>query len=149
SIDEQGKLTPALRAAVGGHPYPMRLAGEVAYRLSAPQEQVPLAALAGQRVTAAAGIGNPQRFFAMLRAAGLAVAELPLPDHHDFLDRPFDAVDADIILITEKDAVKCALIENLNRDPRLWVVPVSAQLDARLADEIVQLLEKCRGRSTA
>ena len=91
-------------------------------------------------------IGNPARFFGMLRAAGLQVGELALPDHHDFLDRPFDAVDADVILITEKDAVKCALIEHLKHDPRLWVVPVSAQLDAALAEQIV---EKCRGRSTA
>lgn len=98
------------------------------------------------RIVAAAGIGNPQRFFAMLRSAGLSFGELPLPDHHDFLDRPFDAVDADIILITEKDAVKCAQIEYLKHDPRLWVVPVTATIDAALAQQIV---EKCRGCSTA
>ncbi len=140
------ELTPQLRASVGGMPFQMRLGGELAYRLAAPDEQVALAALAGRRIVAAAGIGNPQRFFGMLRAAGLQPGELPLPDHHDFLDRPFDAVDADVILITEKDAVKCAHIENLKHDPRLWVVPVSAQLDAALAEQIV---EKCRGRSTA
>ena len=82
----------------------------------------------------------------MLRAAGLTVQELPLPDHHDFRDRPFDHVDADVILITEKDAVKCRQLDNLKDDPRLWVVPVTAQLDAALAEQIV---EKCRGRSTA
>ncbi|UUZ57105.1 tetraacyldisaccharide 4'-kinase [Massilia sp. H-1] len=69
-------------------------------------------------------IGNPGRFFALLRAAGLAPAELALPDHHDFLDQPFAQLDADIILITEKDAVKCGQIEQLRNDPRLWVVPV-------------------------
>ncbi|MBQ5948606.1 tetraacyldisaccharide 4'-kinase, partial [Massilia sp. ST3] len=92
------------------------------------------------------GIGNPGRFFAMLRGHGLDFAELPLPDHHDFLDRPFDGLDADVILITEKDAVKCRQLDNLKDDPRLWVVPVTAQLDAALAEQIV---EKCRGRSTA
>jgi len=55
-------------------------------------------------------------------------------------------VDADVILITEKDAVKCGQLENLKHDPRLWVVPVSARIDAALAQQIV---EKCRGRSTA
>jgi tetraacyldisaccharide 4'-kinase len=140
------ELTPALRGAVGGAPYQMRLGGDTAYRLAAPHEQLPLSALRGKTIAAAAGIGNPQRFFNMLRAAQLEVSELPLPDHHDFLDSPFDGVHADIILITEKDAVKCAQIENLKHDPRLWVVPVSAQLDARLAEHIV---EKCRGRSTA
>ncbi|UUZ51639.1 tetraacyldisaccharide 4'-kinase [Massilia sp. B-10] len=69
-----------------------------------------------------------------------------MPDHHDFLDQPFAQLDADIILITEKDAVKCGQIEQLRNDPRLWVVPVTATLDAALADLIV---EKCRGSSTA
>ena len=126
----------------------MQLAGECAERLSRRGEQVVLSALAwpGARIVAAAGIGHPERFFAMLKSRGLSFAELPLPDHHDFLDRPFAGLDADVILITEKDAVKCAQIENLKDDPRLWVVPVTARIDAALAQQIV---EKCRGCSTA
>ena len=139
-------LDAALREQVGGAPFRMQLAGEVAQSLADPSRLVPLASLAGRRIVAAAGIGNPGRFFTLLRAAGLDFAELPLPDHHDFLDQPFAALDADVILITEKDAVKCAQIENLKRDPRLWVVPVTAQLDAALAEQIV---EKCRGCSPA
>lgn len=131
---------------LSGPLFRMRLAGNFAEQLIDPRQRLPLAALKGRRLVAAAGIGNPGRFFATLRAAGLAFAELPLPDHHDFLDDPFAALDADIILITEKDAVKCGQIENLKRDPRLWVVPVAAQLDAALAEQIV---EKCRGCSTA
>jgi len=100
----------------------------------------------GLRIVAAAGIGNPARFFGMLKAAGLRIAELPLPDHHDFRDQPFAGLDADLILMTEKDAVKCAQIEELRDDPRLWVVPVTARIDRALADQIV---EKCRGRSIA
>jgi tetraacyldisaccharide 4'-kinase len=138
-------ISPALAASVGGTPFRMQLAGGHAVPLAGGPD-LPLAMFEGRRITAAAGIGNPGRFFAMLRAAGLEVAELPLPDHHDFLDRPFDTVDADIILITEKDAVKCGQIEQLRNDPRVWVVPVTAQLDAALA---VQIVEKCRGRSFA
>jgi tetraacyldisaccharide 4'-kinase len=136
------ELGASLRAAVGGRPYRMQLTGAMAEPLLG-GPGVALAALAGKRLVAAAGIGNPGRFFAMLRAAGLTVGELALPDHHDFLDRPFDGVDADIILMTEKDAVKCRQIEHLKDDPRLWVVPVTAQLDGALAEHIV---EKCRGR---
>ena len=139
------ELTPQLAAAVGGKPFQMRLAGEYAEPLAG-GARVPLASLAGRRIAAAAGIGNPKRFFDMLRAAGLAFEELPLPDHHDFLDDPFASLDADVILITEKDAVKCGQLENLINDPRLWVVPVTAQLDGALAEQIV---EKCRGCSTA
>jgi tetraacyldisaccharide 4'-kinase len=140
------EITPALAAAVGGQPYRMLLAGQYAERLAHPGERVALPELAGRRILAAAGIGNPGRFFAMLRAAGLAIEELPLPDHYDFLDTPFDGVQADVILITEKDAVKCGQIEILKNDPRLWVVPVEAQIDAALAEQIV---EKCRGCPTA
>jgi tetraacyldisaccharide 4'-kinase len=125
----------------------MQLAGRTAERLARREESVPLSSFAGRRIAAAAGIGNPGRFFSMLRAAGLELAlELPLPDHHDFRDRPFDAIDADIILLTEKDAVKCEQLEHLNNDPRLWVVPVAAEIDAALAQPIVEI---CRGRPTA
>ena len=139
-------LSPELAAAVGPRPFQMQLTGGFAERLAAPCDRVELAALRGQRIVAAAGIGNPGRFFAMLKVAGLAFAELPLPDHHDFRDDPFAGVAADVILITEKDAVKCGQLENLKNDPRLWVVPVTAQIDAALAEQIV---EKCRGCSPA
>jgi tetraacyldisaccharide 4'-kinase len=148
------QMSAGLAASVGGRaggpePIHMTLVGQHAEQLQDRAQHKTLAELAarpGLRIAAAAGIGNPSRFFGMLKAAGLAVAELPLPDHHDFQDRPFDALDADIILITEKDAVKCAQIEELRDDPRLWVVPVTARIDAALADQIV---EKCRGRSLA
>jgi tetraacyldisaccharide 4'-kinase len=139
-------LTPALAAAVGGRAFQMRLDGSMAESLQAPGRRQPLAAFRGQRILAAAGIGNPGRFFGMLRAHGLQIEEMPLPDHHDFLDDPFRGVVADVILVTEKDAVKCRQLENINNDPRLWVVPVTAQIDAALAAHIV---EKCRGRPTA
>ncbi|RFP12426.1 tetraacyldisaccharide 4'-kinase [Duganella sp. BJB488] len=138
--------------AAGAAPIQMTLAGAHAEQLRDRGQRRTFAELAeasnraGLRVAAAAGIGNPARFFGMLKAAGLRITELPLPDHHDFQDRPFDALDADLILMTEKDAVKCAQIEELRDDPRLWVVPVTAHLDGALADQIV---EKCRGRSIA
>jgi tetraacyldisaccharide 4'-kinase len=142
------------RAAATGQasvPVQMTLAGDVAERLADRSDRMTLAELAARahgklRIVAAAGIGNPARFFGMLRGAGLDFIELPLPDHHDFLDRPFDGLDADCILMTEKDAVKCAQIEELRDDPRLWVVPVTARIDAALAEYIV---EKCRGCSSA
>ncbi|SFG52498.1 lipid-A-disaccharide kinase [Duganella sp. CF458] len=143
----------AVRGGAPAAPWQMRLAGDVAERLAGRSERMPLAELArragqgaGLRVAAAAGIGNPARFFGMLRAAGLKPQELPLPDHHDFKDRPFANVEADFILVTEKDAVKCWQIEELRNDPRIWVVPVSARIEAALADQIV---EKLRGRTPA
>ncbi|MFL6710751.1 MAG: tetraacyldisaccharide 4'-kinase [Massilia sp.] len=127
-------------------PFVMRLDGSMAEQLADRFRSVSLAELENKKLAAAAGIGNPSRFFTTLKSHGLDFIELPLPDHYDFSVNPFTALDAEIILITEKDAVKCGQIENLKRDPRLWVVPVTAQLDAGLAEQIV---EKCRGCSTA
>jgi tetraacyldisaccharide 4'-kinase len=143
-----GAPAPRAVAVDGGRLFTMQLAGTTAERLSDPAQRVALAELAraGQAITAAAGIGNPARFFTMLRAAGLDFDPLPLPDHYDFSLNPFTGLRAEIILITEKDAVKCRQIDTLNNDPRLWVVPVAAQIDPALAEKIV---EKCRGRKTA
>jgi len=109
------------------------------------QDETTLAGLAEQdlRIVAAAGIGNPERFFAMLRGAGLRIAPMPLPDHFDFAGFSFAEIPADVILITEKDAVKCRHIPALAQDARLWVVPVAAQLDAALAAQIVEKLHGC------
>ena len=72
-----------------------------------------------------AGIGNPQRFFAMLREAGLTLYEHPMPDHHAFNSRDLDFGDSLPVLMTEKDAVKCAAFA----DARCWYVPVTAEFD--------------------
>ena len=116
--------------------YGMRLELDDAWQLNDPTMVRPLSAFAGRRVLAAAGIGNPERFFASLRGAGLQPATMPLPDHYDFAEDPFAdhpaALDADVILITEKDAVKCDRFD----DPRIWVVPTTPVIDAGLIDKI-------------
>jgi tetraacyldisaccharide 4'-kinase len=113
-----------------------------AWHLENPTLRRPLPQFAGERVMAAAGIGAPERFFATLRAAGLSPMTRALPDHYAFSSNPFADVDADAILITEKDAVKLGSWH----DARIWVVPVEAALDHRLVDLVV---EKVRGRSPA
>ena len=126
----------------------MILAGDTAWNLAAPSQSVALSSLqadagtAGPRIAAAAGIGNPARFFGMLRDLGLSIAEIPLPDHYDYAEDPFAGIDADLILITEKDAVKCRQHPTLAKDVRLWAVPVSARIDDALAHTI---MEKLRG----
>ncbi len=88
-------------------------------------------------VTAVAGIGNPGRFFALLRGIGLTIVERPYPDHY-----PFSAADlADWppgpVLMTEKDAVKCATFADADH----WYVPVRADLDAAFIDAFFSKLE--------
>lgn len=139
-------------AGLGGDPVRMQLMPGKLFCLSAPKRQIALADLAGKRITAAAGIGHPQRYFAMLRAAGLRFDELALNDHHVYSADSFRQVDADIILITEKDAVKCSQIAELAGDARIWVVPVSAQFQAEAdftAQLLAMILEKQHGRTLA
>jgi len=130
----------------------MLLIGNMAEKIDDRSQRIPLIKL--QEVTkntppkllAAAGIGNPERFFSQLQAAGLTFEKLPLPDHFDYKNSPFNDKDADIILITEKDAVKCRVFESQENLGKLWVVPVTAQVDKALAEQIV---ERCRGSRTA
>lgn len=101
----------------------------------------PLASFAGRPgVAAAAGIGNPERFFTTLRAQGITLAAtLPLPDHHDYARSPFQALAAAAILVTSKDAIKCAALH----DARLWEVPVRARFsDPHLFDWLARRLRQ-------
>jgi tetraacyldisaccharide 4'-kinase len=67
----------------------------------------PLADFAGRPVIAAAAIGNPERFFATLRAAGLVLETRTLPDHAQFTPALAGVGQGRPVLLTEKDAVKC------------------------------------------
>ncbi len=80
--------------------------------------------LAGVPLTAVAGMGNPGRFFDTLAALGLPVVERrPLPDHHDYVVADFSDIPGAVIM-TEKDAVKCATLGLENA----WVLGVGARL---------------------
>jgi tetraacyldisaccharide 4'-kinase len=77
---------------------------------------------AGRSVHAVAGIGNPERFFNMLRAHGIEVVGHALPDHAQLRAADICFADERPVLMTEKDAVKCGRIAG----PGHWYVPVTA-----------------------
>jgi tetraacyldisaccharide 4'-kinase len=101
-------------------------------------ERRPLSAFAGHKAHAVAGIGNPQRFFASLRKAGIEVIPHPFADHHDFteIDLAFDG--GEPVLMTEKDAVKCGQLVQ----PHFWFVPAQAEISAEAAALVQQLLDQ-------
>ncbi len=99
----------------------------------------------GRPVHALAGIGDPGRFFALLRALGIDATAHPLPDHHRFVAADLDYPDAAAILMTEKDAVKCARLA----DARCWCLPVRAQLDPALATHVEEKIRGCQTARTA
>ncbi len=83
-------------------------------------------------VQAVAGIGNPERFFDTLRALGVAVTPHPFPDHHAFsADDLLLGSDLPVVM-TEKDAMKCAGLPVANA----WYLTV----DAVLPDSLLQVV---------
>lgn len=83
-----------------------------------------LESLRGTSVHAVAGTGHPQRFFAMLRGLGAQPIEHAFADHHGYHAGDLDFGDALPIVMTEKDAVKCAAFA----DKRVWYLGVAAHL---------------------
>jgi tetraacyldisaccharide 4'-kinase len=97
---------------------------------------------AGRSVHAVAGIGNPERFFNMLRAHGIEVVGHPLPDHARLRAADISFTDDRPVLMTEKDAVKCERIAG----PHHWYVPVTASFSGgesnALLDIVTQAIHK-------
>lgn len=102
----------------------MRLYGDRAFKLVDAGEGRPLPAFAGRRVHAVAGIGNPRRFFDSLRAQRLEVVEHAFADHHAYTPDDLDFGDDAPVLMTEKDAIKCAGFAAAH----WWRIPVRAVL---------------------
>lgn len=116
------------------------LAGAVPLRAwwaGAPATLAGLDALRRGPVLAAAGIAAPERFFAMLEAAGLQVERLPLPDHARLDPRPWPASDQRIV-VTEKDAVKIA--PDAADAARVHVATLDFRIPAATVDALMLML---------
>lgn len=104
----------------------------------ADQHIIALEALIGRQVHAIAGVGNPERYFSSLRAAGLDVHEHAMPDHHRYTVEDIAFDDHLPILITSKDAVK---IRGLDADMTgIYEVCVVANFDSDLDQAIDKML---------
>lgn len=93
----------------------------------------------GKAIHAVAGISRPARFFEMLNRLGIQTINHPFPDHHHFQSADFKNIPADsIVLMTEKDAVKCRKLALFNA----WVVPVDAVLSKPLELALTEAFSK-------
>lgn len=89
-------------------------------------------------LTAVAGIARPQAFFSMLSAAGVKVArELALPDHFDYRRLPAILRHAEVIICTEKDAVKL-----WRHRPDAWAVPLALDIPEAFWRDLQNLLDR-------
>lgn len=100
--------------------------------------------LAGERWHVVAGIGNPERFFAMLEREGLRLIRHPFPDHARLSRGDLEFEDAAPVLMTEKDAVKCTTFAS----DRCWYLPVTAQLDDAGEELLELIMSRCRLAAT-
>ncbi len=70
-------------------------------------EELPIEEMRGHRVHAVSGIGNPGRFYELLRDAGMQVEESSYADHYNFTAADITFNDDLMVIMTAKDAVKC------------------------------------------
>jgi tetraacyldisaccharide 4'-kinase len=96
----------------------------------------------GRNVVAVAGIGNPARFFEHLARLGIIARRRAFPDHHHYQPSELRLPDAELIVMTEKDAVKCAAFA----DARMWSMRVDAILPADFEPFLLECVRLSRGR---
>lgn len=94
----------------------------------------------GNRVQAVTGIGNPERFFNLLKDLPYPVQSFPFPDHHPFCEEDFTegAIDpAQPIVMTEKDGIKCKAFARDN----FWELQADVVLPEVMLQEITRRIK--------
>ena len=99
----------------------------------------PLQGFKDTTVHAVAGIGNPKRFFDLLRAHGIQVIEHGFPDHAAITQADLQFGDDFDVFMTEKDAVKLSQ----KMSDRYWSVPVDLIMDTEKSSALIDRIEDC------
>ncbi len=118
--------------------YQMQLVGQQFYNLADSNMTATATDFKQKSVKALAGIGKPERFFEYLRKLGLTFTGVSFDDHHAFTAQELAKIDGDVLIMTEKDAVKCKSFAQ----PHHWVLPVEAQIDTQLMTLILNKLAR-------
>jgi len=96
----------------------------------------------GRDTVAIAGVAHPGRFFDHLAQLGIAARNVAFPDHHAYQPAELRMPGADLVVMTEKDAVKCAAYA----DSRMWFLRVEAIIPRELEEFLAARLHS-PGRS--
>lgn len=118
------------------NPVAMQLVATDFYNLVDVQKKSSAQTFSQQKILAVAGIGNPQRFFDQLSDLGLQFESRAYADHYMFQAKDFEQINADVVLMTEKDAVKCRAFAQ----PNFWVLPVNAVVNDGLMPVVLNKL---------
>ena len=115
----------------------MKLEGREFHNVLNPEHVVGPEYFQRQRVHAIAGIGHPPRFFAHLHRLGIEFEARAFPDHHAYTAHDLAYAGADAVVMTEKDAVKCAIFARETH----WALRVDAVPDPELGELVLRKLE--------
>lgn len=129
ALDEDGRAGPPKITAIARIAEAVSLTGD---------RRRALESFRGGRVHAIAGIGNPEAFFAALRAQGLDLDARALPDHAAANQADIRFADDAPVLMTQKDAVKCRHLA----DERHWAVPLDVELSAADVAAVERLIRR-------
>jgi tetraacyldisaccharide 4'-kinase len=121
---------------IPGQTFSMNLEGNIFHNILDPDARVTANQFHGRRIHAVAGIGNPRRFFRHLKTLDLHFSEHAFPDHHAYKARDLQFSDADVVLMTEKDAIKCEPFAQED----WWYLSVDAKVDNALQELITSYL---------
>jgi len=121
-----------------GAEFPLRVEGKLAINVLDQTITKPLEEFKEQHVHAVAGLGNPSRFFSHLKKFGVLFEPHIYPDHYEYTQNDITFTDDKLVMMTEKDAVKCTEIA----DENCWYVPIRAQMTEKFGLTVLSLLQK-------
>jgi tetraacyldisaccharide 4'-kinase len=107
------------------------------YKLGKVKQQKSIEFFRNQQIHAVAGIAHPESFFNMLSNSGLAVIKHPLNDHHQITEQDLSFDNDNLVLITEKDAVKCADMKLDN----VWVVVLKLVVSEDTKNQVLEIIK--------
>jgi tetraacyldisaccharide 4'-kinase len=81
--------------------------------------------------------GNPYRLIKFFKSLSLNFKYKFFNDHYFFKQDDFDGLEKKMIVMTEKDIIKC---QNINHD-NIWYLPLSVEIEAGFMNEISKLIK--------
>jgi len=114
------------------------------------QEEMDIAAWSGSKnVHAVAGIGNPARFFDTLKELGFEVIEHLFEDHQSYHVSDLIFGDKLPVVMTEKDAIKCCLLNRELLHDGYWYLRISVDMDDQFIKQILARIDGDNSPSVA
>lgn len=130
------RLQRANFIVVNGVTGAMQVTGKKLISLHSPVQALDLALLQNKTIHAVAALGNPQRFFTLLREQKIKIIEHCFPDHYLYQAQDLIFPNDLPIVMTEKDAVKCERFALKN----CWYLPVNAEVKQEVLQQIAAKL---------